>query len=119
MAHLGIRKYSLALLLFIGSGGVLYGQSQTPDIALARQYAQNKEYEKAIPVFKLIYEQAPFDKTVYDEYLEALMAAAKYTDAEALVQYMMKIRREDPVMLLDLGRVYEATGKKKESHRTI
>lgn len=115
MKHSGIRKYSLALLLFIGSSTVLYGQSKPPDIALARQYAQNKEYEKAIPVFKLIYEQAPFDKAVYDEYLDALMAAGKYTDAEPLVQYMMKIRREDPVMLLDLGRVYEATGKKKKA----
>ena len=115
MIHLGIRKYSLVLLLFIGSTTVLFGQAKPPDIALAKQYAQNKEYEKAIPIFKHIYEQAPFDKAVYDEYLEALIAAGKFEDAASLVQYMMKIRREDPVMLLDLGRIYEATGKKKKA----
>lgn len=103
------------MLLFIGSNATLFGQAKPPDIALAKQYAQNKEYEKAIPIFKFIYEQAPFDKAVYDDYLEALIAAGKFEEAESLVQYMMKIRREDPIMLLDLGRVYEATNKKKKA----
>lgn len=114
MAQPGFRKYILALLLLVGSSAVLCGQ-KGPDIALARQYAQNKEYEKAIPLFKLIYEQAPFDKAVYEEYLETLLAATKYDEAEALVVYMMKIRREDPVMVLHLGRVYDAAGKKKKA----
>lgn len=115
MTYLKIRKFSLVLLLSLGCSTALWAQAQPPDIALARQYAQNKEYDKAIPVFKHIYEQAPFDKGVYDEYLDALVAAGQYTDAETLVQYMMKIRREDPVMLLDLGRVYDADNKKKKA----
>jgi tetratricopeptide (TPR) repeat protein len=85
------------------------------NIALARQYVQEKAYDKAIPVFKKIYEQAPFDKGVYDEYLDALLLAGEYTAAEELVQYMTRIRREDPVIIMDLGRVWEAAGKKKKA----
>ncbi len=115
MIYLTIRKLSIVLLLSLGCSTILPAQSHTPDIALARQYAQNKEYEKAIPVFKLIYEQAPFDKAAYGEYLDALLAAGKFEDAQTLVQYMMKIRREDPAMLIDLGRVYDADNKKKKA----
>ena len=104
----------LALLLVAGSGKA-WAQRPPENLALARQYLQNKEYDKALPFYKKEYDLAPFDKDVYNEYLDALLLAAKYEDAEALVQYMMKIRREDPVMLLDLGRVYESAGKKKKA----
>jgi tetratricopeptide (TPR) repeat protein len=110
------RSSSILALLFLVLGSVsMYAQpgGGGTGIALARQYIQNKEYDKAIPVLKQVYEQAPFDKGVYDEYFDVLLLAGKYEDAGTLVQYMMKIRREDPVMMLDLGRVYEAEGKKK------
>ncbi|RYZ53233.1 MAG: hypothetical protein EOP49_07750, partial [Sphingobacteriales bacterium] len=88
-------------------------QEGSKSIALARQYMQNKEYDKALPVFKEIYDQAPFDKAIYDEYLDAIMLAGQYSYAEELVTYMSKIRRDDPAMLVDMGKVFEAAGKKK------
>lgn len=99
----------------MGAGWPAFGQKPSENIALARQYLKEKEYDKALPFFKTEYDRAPFDKKVYDEYLDALLLAAKYDDAEALVQYMTKIRREDPVIIVDLGRVYEASGKKKKA----
>jgi len=112
---------SLCLLCFIASllsaGGTqaVFSQQGPDTEALAKQYVLNKEYDKAIPLYKSLYEQAPFDKTVYLAYLDALMNAGKYDDAESLVTYMMKIRREDPSVMLDLGKVYEAAGKKKKA----
>ncbi|WP_190277292.1 tetratricopeptide repeat protein [Taibaiella lutea] len=93
-------------------------QQQTQEqkqLALARQFMQGKEYEKAIPILKELYDYAPFDKDAYNEYLDALLLATRYDDAEALVLYMSKIRREDPTVLIDLGNVYALAGKKKKA----
>ncbi len=111
------RPLTLLLLtgLLVAGQAAVWAQRPPENLALARQYLKNKEYDKALPFFKKEYDMAPFDKAVYDEYLDALLLAAKYDEAEALVQYMGKIRREDPVMLLDQGRVYEAAGKKKKA----
>jgi tetratricopeptide (TPR) repeat protein len=87
--------------------------NQQTQAALARQYLQQQEYEKALPILKSIYEQAPFDKAVYADYLETLIQVKRYEQADSLVQYMMQIRRGDPAMLVDLGRVDEAAGKRK------
>ncbi|WP_118973610.1 tetratricopeptide repeat protein [Taibaiella koreensis] len=105
----------LLLCLLLACSKVWAQQPPGKEIALARQFLRDKEYEKALPLFKKVYEQAPFDKGVYDEYLDALLLAAKYDDAAALVDYMSKIRREDPSMLLDMGRVLDASGKKKKA----
>lgn len=83
-------------------------------VGLARQYMEQKEFDKAIPIYKALYEKAPFDKSAYADYLQALLGAAQYQQAEDLVQYMAKIRREDPALFIDLGQVYEASGKKKK-----
>jgi tetratricopeptide (TPR) repeat protein len=104
------------VLAFLMLGSIpVSAQEASKNIALARQYMQNKEYDKALPIFKQIYDQAPFDKSVYDEYLDALMLAGQYEPAEELVTYMSKIRRDDPVMLVDMGKIFEAAGKKKKA----
>lgn len=110
-------RFLVKLIMFFVAMGpsILQAQQNNTSIALARQYLQDKEYEKAIPVFKHVYEQAPFDKSIYTEYLEALLQARKMTEATELVQYMMKIRRGDPVMNVDLGRVFESGGQKKKA----
>lgn len=105
----------IACALLLPGAGMAWQEGSSKQLALAKQYMQQKEYEKAIPAFKSLYEQAPFDKNIYDEYLQALMLGQRYDDAETLVLYMSKIRRDDPVMLLDLGKVYEAAGKKKKA----
>lgn len=106
----------LSLLLVTGSNIVSFSQSPAPDPeALARQYVQNKEYEKAIPLYKSLYEQAPFDKTIYLAYLDVLLNSEKYEDAESLALYMSKIRREDPSIILEIGKIYDAGGKKRKA----
>ncbi len=111
-----LKKFVLLLIVTLLANSVMViAQQGANEMALAKQYVQGKEYDKALPILKRLYDQAPFDKNLYDEYLNALMLSGKYTEAESLVQYMSKIRREDPVMLLDLGKVYEASGKKKKA----
>jgi tetratricopeptide (TPR) repeat protein len=113
--HFKIWISAMVLVLLTLSHSPLQAQDATKNIALARQYVQNKEYDKALPIYKQIYDNAPFDKSVYDEYLDAIMSSGQYDYAEELVTYMSKIRRDDPVMLVDLGKVYDAAGKKKKA----
>ncbi len=108
-----IILYSLLLCLILNNAA--FSQEVATKLSLARQYATDKEYDKAIPAYKAIYDYAPFDKSVYAEYLDVLIDAKKYDDATALVNYMTTIRRQDPTMYMDLGRVLEAAGKKKQA----
>jgi len=103
------------VLFVLAANPKLHAQDEKTQTALAQQYLENKEFAKAIPVFKALYEKAPFDKNLYDNYLSALMQNNSYEDAEKLVNYMMKIRRDDPAMLVDLGLVYEAEKKNKQA----
>lgn len=91
----------------------LQAQDAKTEFALAQQYMGNKEFDKAIPLLKSLYEMAPFDQNLYGAYLSALMQQKNFEDAEKLVKYMMKIRRDDPALYVDLGLVYEAEKKNK------
>ena len=42
-------------------------------LALAKQFMQEKSYDKATPLFKALYDNAPFDKSAYHDYLDVLM----------------------------------------------
>jgi len=118
-----LKRYKIITFLFLLpllclQGNDLYAQQQTQEqkqLALARQFMQEKEYGKAAPIFKELYNDAPFDKDTYNEYLNALLLSAQYDEAEALVLYMAKIRREDPTIGIDLGNVYTLSGKKKKA----
>jgi tetratricopeptide (TPR) repeat protein len=118
-----LKRFKIIILFVFLLSPCLFGshvnaQQQTQEqkqLALARQFMQDKEYEKAIPIWKELYNDAPFDKDTYNEYLNALVLAARYDDAAALVLYMAKIRREDPTILIDLGNVYALAGKKKKA----
>lgn len=102
-------------ILFLFNLGTLHAQDDKTQTALAQQYIGNKEFSKAIPILKALYYKAPFDQDLYRNYLSALMQNNNFEDAASLVTYMMKIRRDDPAMLVDLGLVYEAEKKKKEA----
>jgi tetratricopeptide (TPR) repeat protein len=110
-----VRTLSLMALIALSIQVRAQQTTEQKQLALARQFMQEKSYEKAVPIFKELYNDAPFDKTAYHDYLNALLLTSKFDDAEALVQYMAKIRREDPVIYIDLGDVYTAAGKKKKA----
>lgn len=96
-------------------GYLAFAQNTDQNRALAQQFAQGREYDKAIPIYKQLYAQAPFDKNIYDEYLQALLGAKQYDSAETLVNYMARIRREDASVYIDLGNVYDLAGKKSKA----
>lgn len=81
-------------------------------IADARQYAADKNFRKAIPIYKDLYAAQP--DSLYHEYLNVLVQAKQYKDAERLVEAQRSrypAGMETPGPDIDLGKVYEIEGK--------
>ncbi len=95
----------LLVMLFMASGSNVFAQATA---ANARQLVAAKKLDKAIEVYAEVYGRSP--DSVYAEYLNTLIAAKKFKQAEQLVQKQMTIR-DNPFLQIDLGLVYEADGK--------
>ncbi len=108
-----INKWLGIIIIFIFCSGELIAQSDP--ITQARVYTDQKDYAKAIEIYKKLYEQSPLDGDVYSEYLDALITAKEYKDAESLVNKQMSIKRQDPLLFIDLGKVYIAANKAKKA----
>jgi len=101
-----IVKLLLPCVLFVFLSCAVFGQAT---VAQARQYAADKNYDKAITLYGELYGASP--DSVYAEYLNTLMAARKYKPAEKLVEKQMAHEPQNFYLLMDLGAVYGAEGK--------
>jgi tetratricopeptide (TPR) repeat protein len=108
-----VLKSVLSLLIIVFAHGAY---AQQPDSLLrARMYTDTKQYDKAIPLFKVMYNENPADIGVYNEYLNVLLAAKKYKDAQNIAEDQQRMRPQNPLSLIDIGRVYQAAGKEKKA----
>ncbi|HEY0896621.1 MAG TPA: tetratricopeptide repeat protein [Sphingobacteriaceae bacterium] len=104
----------LILLIFLLAGNVVTAQVNSTDEALAFQYFQNGEYEKAVVLYKKLYDQK--NRTaVYDQYYEALLKLKSYDEAEQLARRQMKTAPGSYMYAVDLGRVYLERGDHKKA----
>ena len=98
-------KLGLLITLILLIGHATFAQST---VSQARQFATDKNYEKAIDLYSELYGVSP--DSVYAEYLNTLIAAKKYKAAEKVVDKQMSLK-ENPFLHIDLGSVYAAEGK--------
>lgn len=94
--------FSLLALFLVNSASAQVTVSQ------ARQYAADKNYDKAFEAYGELYGLSP--DSVYTEYLNTLLAAKKYQKAEKLVEKQMTLR-DNPYLHIDMGKVYAKEGK--------
>ncbi|MBS1688391.1 MAG: tetratricopeptide repeat protein, partial [Bacteroidetes bacterium] len=87
----------------------------TAPVLQARDYAANKDYDKALDIFRKLYQQNPSDISIYQDYLNTLIQAKKYKDAEKLVEGQLSFNPRNSLLYIDLGRVYDAEGKGKKA----
>ena len=79
-----------------------------PSVSQARQFTADRNYEKAIETYADIYPLSP--DSFYTEYLNTLLLAKKYKEAEKLVEKQMTFR-ENLFLNIDLGTVYYMESK--------
>jgi outer membrane protein assembly factor BamD (BamD/ComL family) len=107
-----IKQLILLGIMLCGSFQVM---AQSGRLSEARQYADSGSYDKALLLFRKMYAETPGDGELYHYYLRTLLAAKNYKDAEKLVQHQLDIRQQYPVLLVDLGHVYQLWGKEKKA----
>ncbi len=91
-----------------------YAQSDDR-LTTARMYVLSEKYKEAEKLYKKLYAENPTSKEVYNEYLDMLIKSEQYDDAEKLVGWQLKIKPNNPVLTIDLGRIYDAKGKSKKA----
>lgn len=104
-----LKRYLLAALLV----PVLASAQPTAD--KARLLAAEKKYDEAIAMYSELYKTSP--DSVYTDYLNTLLDAGKFKQAEKLVEKKVEEspKMPNPGMNLELGMVYDRIGKPEKA----
>lgn len=82
--------------------------------ALAVQYYQTGDYEKAAIIYERLFNRTK-NLSFYDPYFNSLLKTRKYTEAEKLARTQMKSQPEVYTYSVDIGRVYLEKGEESKS----
>jgi len=104
----------IILLITMLLGGLRAGAQNSP-LQQARDYVAQKQYDKAKEAYKQLYEQTPADQDVYQDYLQLLLTLKDYKGAEKLLESQLRVRQQDPLLMIDMGRVFAEAGQKKKA----
>lgn len=110
-----MKNYLLILLLVFFLIPVSYGQNNTTNkVRLANEYYQSKEFEKAEPLYKEVFD-ATGAKAYFSYYVNCLIEQAKYRDAEKEIKRQIRRNRKDLSYKVDLGYLYKKQKKDKDA----
>jgi tetratricopeptide (TPR) repeat protein len=84
-------------------------QKEETDQQLAAQYFRNREFDKAVVLYKKLYEEKS-TSIYYSYYLYCLLELESYKDAEKLAKNQIRSFPDRPKYLVDLGYVYNESG---------
>lgn len=106
----------LILLIFLSCSSLLLMAQDDVDEALAYQYYQQADYEKAAVLLEKL-----FNKTKNDGYFElyftALIKIKKYNEAESFLKRLVKQYPQKAQYAIALGRVYQENGRTAEANK--
>lgn len=102
------------MLLFIALGSVSARAQLSTDEALALQYFQTGEFDKAAVLYEKLFNRTK-NASYYDPYITCLLKAKRYDEAEDLVKKLLKSNPENYTYAVDLGRVYQERGEQEKS----
>ena len=83
--------------------------------ALALQYYQNGEFDKAALIFEKLYKRGNNVQQYYDQYLSSLIKLKRYADAEKVVKQMMKSFPDNFNYQIDYGRLLQEQGQQEKA----
>ena len=89
--------------------------AQPATVEQARMYVDLQQYDKAIDVYEDLYKADQRNPEVYAGYLDALLLAKEYKDAEKVVNSQLQKNPTSPSLAVDMGRVYKESGKDKKA----
>lgn len=103
-------KGRLIMLLLWAVPALGYAQQGGEELALAKEYLRQNEYQKAQMLFSQLVEDEVQFGVVYPDYLKTLLALRNYKEADKLVKRAQKRFPSVPHYAVDEGRVLQAAG---------
>jgi len=88
--------------------------AQKNDDALAAQFFQSGEYEKAALIYQKLLTQTK-NPAYYDPLFTSLLNLKRYDEAEQLVRRQLKASPHRYIYSIDLGRIYQERGEKAQA----
>ncbi|MCB9245526.1 MAG: tetratricopeptide repeat protein [Flavobacteriales bacterium] len=102
-----------SLILFLCSLSI-FSSAQTSDEELAGQYFANREFDKAVILYKKLHRKDPESMYIYRNYLSCLKSLNEMDEAEKVIERAAKKNPSNQIYWIDLGQIYHAQGKDKE-----
>jgi tetratricopeptide (TPR) repeat protein len=108
---------SILLIAFFSVPLNLFAQN-TQDLALADEYYEQGEYEKAVQYYEKIAKKNPSASYIYANYLDAMLRLEQLKDAEKYIERCLKDRPLDPKMNIDYAKLLlqKREDKKADKH---
>ncbi len=88
-------------------------------LLMAKEYAKQKDYPKAVELYTTLYTNSPTDKAIVEGYVSCLIGLPDYKKAEKTVKAILKKNKGDLQYTLFLGQVYTAQGEAKKADKLI
>lgn len=108
-------KHFVLLLLACCLSSTMWAQDNVEE-ALAYQYYQQADYEKAASLLEKLFNRTRND-SYFDLYYTSLLKIKKYNEAENLVKRLIKQAPEKLNYQIALGRVYQENGKTADANK--
>ena len=112
-----MKKYILIIIIVIISFSEVFAQPKFTDSKLAYQYYRNKEFDKAIIIYKSLYENSASSRNYFTFYLNCLIQLKEYDNAEKLIKKELKKRPKDLSLLVELGYNYQQLGETDKAEK--
>lgn len=92
-------RFTLCILLLCFS---LVSFSQNEN--LAKNYFDRGDFDKALPIFKALFENTPNRNDYFLSYLNTLQQMENFEEAQKLIEERLKFTRNHPIFFVELGR---------------
>lgn len=104
------------LLFFICLSLIKVSAQENPDEELARQFFDNREFDKSAILFEKLYNRSP-QPSYYNGYLESVLELGDYKAAEKFIKKQIKQNPGNLIMLVDMGNVYKLNNELDKSKK--
>lgn len=106
----------IIFLFFLINLSFFANAQENVDEALAFQYYQQADYEKASVLLEKLFNQTKND-SYFELYFNALIKIKKYKESELLLKKLIKQNTDKPQYMIALGRVYQESGRTAEANQ--
>jgi outer membrane protein assembly factor BamD (BamD/ComL family) len=110
-----MKKFILFIFFFGCSFSLLHAQDNI-DEALAYQYYQQADFEKAAVLLEKLFNKTK-NEGYFELYFTSLIKIKKYSELEVILKKLIKQNPDKYAYTLALGRVYQETGKSVEANK--